>query len=238
MTSEDPEMPQRPGRTVRVLVVANVVLYREGVCGSLSARGFEVLGAPVTVPAAGSFIGGRRPDVIVIDAAAPRSFEAVQRLHVELPSAKIVVFGIEDCETDILACAEAGVNGYLLRDGTMDELADVIAGAIRGEVVCPPRVTASLFKRLAVLAEARDLLPGRWVSLTAREREVVRLLDAGLSNKQIATELHIEISTVKNHVHRILEKLHVDSRSAAVACLRTGLAERRIGPPAARPLSN
>jgi DNA-binding NarL/FixJ family response regulator len=211
-----------------VLVVASVALYREGIASSLAARGgFDILGSVASFAEARLVIATRPPDAMVIDAGAQRSFDFIQRLRIEAPSARIIAFGIEDCETDILACAEAGVSGYLLREGSMDDLAGVIVGAMRGEVACPPRVTASLFRRLASLAGSRDLLPGRWVSLTDREREVLSLLDAGLSNKQIATELHIELSTVKNHVHRVLEKLQVKSRSAAVATLRTGLADRR-----------
>ncbi len=230
--------PSRASRGIGVLVVASVALYREGIVNSLAARaGFDVIGSAATVAEARHLIASRPPDIMVIDAAAQRSFELIQRLRIEAPSARVVAFGIEDSESDILSCAEAGVSGYLLRDGSMDDLAAVIAGAMRGEVACPPRVTASLFRRLASLAGSRDLLPGRWISLTEREREVLALLDAGLSNKQIATELHIELSTVKNHVHNVLEKLHVKSRSAAVASLRTGLADRRTvarpGPAAA-----
>lgn len=220
--------PSRPSRATRVLVFAGVALYREGIASSLAARGgFDVVGSVASFDDARLVIATHPPDVMVVDAATPRSFDLIQRLRAAAPSARIVAFGIEDCETDILACAEAGVSGYLLRDGSMDDLTAVIAGAMRGEVVCPPRVTASLFRRLASLASSRDLLPARWISLTDRERDVLSLLDAGLSNKEIATDLHIELSTVKNHVHRVLEKLNVKSRSAAVARLRTGLADRR-----------
>src|SRR5438128_1552515 len=125
----------RPDRGISVLVIASVRLYRDGICGSLAARaGFDVLGSAAAAADARPLIASRKPDVIVIDAAAHRSFEIVQRLRIEVPSAKIVAFGIEDCESDILACAEAGVNGYLLRDGSMDDLASAIGGAMRGEV--------------------------------------------------------------------------------------------------------
>jgi len=215
---------------VTVLVIASVRLYREGISGSLVARGgVEVLGCAATADDARTLMAARQPDVIIIDTAAHRSFDMVQRLRAQAPTVRIVVFGVEDSESDILACAEAGVNGYVLRDGSIDDLGLAIARAMKGELLCSPQITASLFRRLGALAGSRDLLPGRWISLTAREREILALLDAGLSNKQMAIELHIEISTVKNHVHRVLEKLRVDSRSAAVASLRVGLSKRRPG---------
>jgi DNA-binding NarL/FixJ family response regulator len=220
-----PSLPS--GGEIGVLVIASVALYREGIVGALAARGrFDILGSAGTTDEIRDTITVRRPDVVVIDAAAPRSFDIVRYLRVEAPSIKIVAFGIDDCDSDILACAEAGIHGYVLRDGSMDDLVRAITSTIRGEIQCPPRVAASLFRRLAALAGSRDTLPRRWVGLTTREREVLTLLDAGLSNKQIASELRIGVSTVKNHVHRVLEKLHVDSRSAAVASLRVGLSER------------
>jgi two-component system nitrate/nitrite response regulator NarL len=235
MTARRPSTTSIPisNTLVTVLVIASVRLYREGISGSLVARGgVEILGSAATGDEARSLMASRQPDVIVIDAAAHRSFDIVQRLRAQAPSVSIVVFGVEDAESDILACAEAGVNGYVLCDASIDDLYQVIARAVRGELLCSPQITASLFRRLGALAGSRDLLPGRWIDLTGREREVLALLDAGLSNKQIANELHIEISTVKNHVHRVLEKLHVDSRSAAVASLRGGLSKRQ---PALRP---
>lgn len=222
---------------VTVFVIAGVRLYREGISVSLAARGaVEVLGSAATADEARALVASRRPDVIVIDTATHRSFDIVQRLRAEAPSVRIVVFGVEDSESDILACAEAGVNGYVLRDASIEDLCQAIGRAMKGELLCSPHITASLFRRLGALAGSRDLLPGRWISLTGREREILALLDTGLSNKQIANELHIEISTVKNHVHRVLEKLHVDSRAAAVASLRGGLSKRRPDARSSTPL--
>jgi two-component system nitrate/nitrite response regulator NarL len=104
------------------------------------------------------------------------------------------------------------------QDASLDDLAGTIRGVLRGELRCPPRIAATLFKRVAALAA-----PGRpalATVLTAREREVLAVLDEGLSNKQIAARLCIEIATVKNHVHHILEKLQVASRSEATAYAR------------------
>ena len=114
---------------------------------------------------------------------------------------------------------EAGAAGYLTRDASLRDLFAALSSAVRDEVLCSPRIVASLARRLARLAEQHATRPTP-ASLTAREAEVVGLLDAGLSNKEIATRLCIELPTVKNHVHHILEKLHVNRRGEAAARLR------------------
>src|SRR5262249_7739110 len=83
---------------------------------------------------------------------------------------------------------------------------------VRGEARCPPRLAATLFRRVAALANANDGAAA-FLALTQRERQIVKLLEEGLSNREIAGRLGIELATAKNHVHNILEKLHVSRRS-------------------------
>jgi two-component system nitrate/nitrite response regulator NarL len=104
-------------------------------------------------------------------------------------------------------------------DGSLDDLASAVASVRRGEVLCSPGMAAGLFRRVAALARERGLDPIE-EKLTARELEVLRLIEEGRSNKEIASLLSIEVPTVKNHVHRILEKLHVHRRSEAAARAR------------------
>lgn len=118
---------------------------------------------------------------------------------------------------NILPIREAGVSGYVTRDGSYDELLETIRSVANGELICTPRVAGMLLRRVtkAVWDAGPDF--GR---LTARERQTVRLIDRGLSNKEIACRLNIELSTVKNHVHHILEKSSTRRRGAAAAHLR------------------
>ena len=119
----------------------------------------------------------------------------------------------------MIACAEAGASGYVPRDGTVDDLETVVESVARGEIECSPRIAASLLRRVGALAaELRGPSPNS--SLTAREQEVAELLDQGLTNKEIAQQLSIAVPTVKNHVHRILDKLHVHRRTEAAARLK------------------
>ena len=140
---------------------------------------------------------------------------------------KVIVTGLSDSEAAILQYIEAGVSGYVLRDDSVETMLTTIRAVHAGEAVISPSVAAALMARLAELAElakaaggnspvtTSDALP----DLTPREREVLSLIALGLSNSEIAERLTLELGTVKNHVHHILEKLNVSSRQDAVAYL-------------------
>lgn len=134
------------------------------------------------------------------------------------PAVRIVVFSATSNEQEVLRYAEAGVAGFVSLESSREDLVEIVQSAARGELVCPPNVAAALLRRVHVLAPRRPKLDES--PLTARELEVAGLMEAGLSNKQIALQLHIELATVKNHVHRILEKLDARRRGEAVARLR------------------
>lgn len=167
-----------------------------------------------------------RPDVVIVDMATRESLGVVRAIrHVE-PSTKIVGFGVEEVEGEILACAEAGLAGYVPCDASLDDLVERIARIMRGELLCTPRMAAAMFRRLELRTSTTEPL-GVGTMLTAREREVLKLIDGGLSNKEIAAKLNIEVSTVKNHVHNLFEKLHVTSRMQAAAHLGSHLSVRQ-----------
>jgi two-component system, NarL family, nitrate/nitrite response regulator NarL len=129
------------------------------------------------------------------------------------------VLAVDEVDRDVLAWAEAGIAGYVTRDGSVDDLIRAVRCAARHEIHCAPEIAAALLERVHVLAArgAHDTPIG---SLTTREHEIAELLEAGLSNKQIAAELQIELATVKNHVHSILAKLQVTRRIDAAAHMR------------------
>jgi two-component system, NarL family, nitrate/nitrite response regulator NarL len=122
------------------------------------------------------------------------------------------MLGISGASPDVIACAEAGISGYVTREATLADLVATIERTTRGEAVCPPAVTASLLERIAVLANARRDRPPLLDQLTNREAEIVRLIELGMSNKEIASTLCIAVPTVKNHVHNVLSKLNLQRR--------------------------
>ena len=204
---------------IRVLVVASVRLYREGMAFNLENRdGVSVVGSAASRVEALGVATAMNPDVVVLDMATDQSLDLVRNLKEVVPRMKIIAFAVEEHDPEIVACAEAGVDGYVTPEGSMDDLTSTIISVTRGELLCSPKIAATLLRRVSALSkDVRD--PHATCDLTSREYEIVGLIEGGLSNKEIAVRLHIEVSTVKNHVHNLLEKLQVTSRAEAAAHL-------------------
>jgi DNA-binding NarL/FixJ family response regulator len=203
---------------IRVLVVSDVLLYREGV-----ARGLAQLARLSIVDAlAGTDAVARLEaidvDAILLDASVPESLIVARLLRAARPEIPVIGFGI-GCAATSVACAEAGLIGFVGRDGTLAELEQAVEQAIAGEVGCPPQFVAMLCRRVAALAGTTAQTPPP-PALTRREREIAALASEGLSNKEIAIELRIGPATVKNHIHNILEKLQIRRRGAIGAHFR------------------
>jgi two-component system, NarL family, nitrate/nitrite response regulator NarL len=217
----------RPPDRIPVLVIAGVRLYREGMARNLDDReALTVVGSAATRAEALPLVTALQPAVVVLDMATDRSLDLVRAIKEADPRVKIVAFAVEEDEPEIIACAEAGVDGYVSCDGSMDGLTATITSVTRDELICSPRVAATLLRRVGALASGVRS-PHATDGLTSRECEVLGLIDEGLSNKEIAVRLHIEVATVKNHVHNLLEKLRVASRLEAVSQLGVRALPRR-----------
>ncbi|MEZ4584778.1 MAG: response regulator transcription factor [Gemmatimonadales bacterium] len=205
---------------MRLVVVGEARIYREALAESLSRRpGFEVVGEFGILPTAVDAIAELAPELVLIDGRGRAAPEFARRVADTMPGVKLIATGVpEDAET-LLPLAHAGVQGFVLEGDGAPGLEAVIDAVGRVGFSCPRRMVRQLLKRLA----AGERAPSRADDLTAREREVVVLLDQGLSNKEIARRLGIETSTVKNHVHNILEKLKLRRRGEAAAFARREL---------------
>jgi two-component system, NarL family, nitrate/nitrite response regulator NarL len=209
---------KRTGAKTSVVVVSTVRLYREGIRLLLDGDArLEVLGTAATHADAVALVE-LAPDVVLLDTSIANAGAALSALGA--PAQKVVVLGVTEDEEHVIAWAEAGAAGYVSRDGSSDDLRATIEAAANGETLCSPRMVAALLRRLN--AVARDAA-GHDVTelLTPREREVAKLVGEGLSNKEIAGRLCIELPTVKNHVHNVLRKLDISRRGQAAAFLRT-----------------
>jgi len=161
-----------------------------------------------------------RPDVVLMDLVMPRGdgIEAIARIKQAVPQAKVVVLTTFGDEARINAAMEAGADGYLLKDADGEALLQAIRAVRNGDVPLHPRVARHLVKG----SPGKDFRQAR--SLTHREREVLRLVAKGLSNRAVARELNICEGTVKVHVSNILSKLNMSSRTeAAVWAVQSGL---------------
>jgi two-component system nitrate/nitrite response regulator NarL len=217
------------------MIVTDVCLFSEGLARVLGGRAdVQVVGS---APASDDVLAGiaaYRPDVLLVDAATVRTSKLALHLTTTAArsDARVVAFAIaEEDEEEVVACAEAGVAGFVARTATVEELVAVLRSAMRGEVQCPATFTTVVFRQVARLAAFRSFTPDER-ALTQREAEVIGLIETGLSNKEIAQRLGIEPSTVKNHVHSLLEKLRVRGRIEAAALMRS---QRHWAVRAARP---
>jgi len=158
--------------------------------------------------------------VALVDISMPDKdgLDVTRTLHNDLPSVKVIILGMPDMTDEIMACIEAGAVGYILKEGSFENLVETIRSAQRGESFCSPRMAASLFSRVAELAG--EQIPQSSVKLTPREVEIIYKIAEGLSNKEIAHQLSIEVQTVKNHIHNILDKLQLHNRLEAVQYAR------------------
>lgn len=191
--------------------------------------GCQVVGAfAVALDAIASLVASS-PDIILLDMATPDSREIGREFRAVAPDVPIVAIGIHDDNEELLDSMEMGAVGHVTRDGSIDDLFAVVQCAVRGELVCSPRIAGLLARRLATLAPATEVEVRR-ARLTRRESEIASLLRRNLSNKEIAVHLSIEVATVKNHVHNLLNKLNVHSRSDASQALGSITPRQKIRP--------
>lgn len=224
-----PTLEPRDAR-LRLILVADVCLYREGLAHSLALRAdAHVLGTAADGPAALELVRRHGGALVLLDMVTPGAPGIARDVRDADSLARVVALAVDECHDQVLACAEAGLAGYVPRTATMEELIETLQRVARGELVCPPSITGSLFRRVGALAgrpEPPASAPAPPPHLTPRECEIVALIDQGLSNKEISRRLRIGPSTVKNHIHNLLEKLHVSRRGAAAARMRLAGAER------------
>ncbi|MCI0435096.1 MAG: response regulator transcription factor [Gemmatimonadetes bacterium] len=212
MTGGDPDL--------RLLLWTDARLYREWLARSLEAQeGIAETRIAGNADEAAHALRQSRTDVAVLDVTLPQLAEAVAAVHHLAPECRVVLFGLNDVDSEVLGCAQLGIAGYVTRQATVKTLAAAIRNAQRGELVCPPRVAGRLLDLVAAMAAERRAEPEA-LPLTPREFEIAELIERGLSNKEIARSTSIEVATVKNHVHNILEKLNVRRRGEAAARLR------------------
>jgi DNA-binding NarL/FixJ family response regulator len=207
-------------QSLRVLIVDDHALFRRGLQMVLKQENdIEVVGEAGDGHEAVDQAQELMPDVILMDVRMPRrsGIEATQQIKDLLPHVKILMLTISDEEADLYDAIKAGASGYLLKEISIDEVADAIRSVWQGQSRISPSMAAKLLTEFAAMskrADERQQLPAP--RLTDREMEVLKLVAQGLNNRDIAKELFISENTVKNHIRNILEKLHLHSRMEAV----------------------
>ena len=208
---------------IRVFICSDVRIYREGLAEVLARRpGIVVVGSCAGGGNQLPEVADLAVDVVLLDMSTSDSVGVLRDLSAAVPDARVVALGVSETEPEIVAYAEAGVAGYVTRDQAIGDLVEALLAVARGEAPCSPKAAAILLHRVSVLAGGGAAHGQRSTAagLTRREQQILALIRSGLSNKQIGQQLCIELPTVKNHVHNILEKLGVSGRREAAAVAR------------------
>jgi two-component system NarL family response regulator len=205
---------------VRVLIVDDHALFRRGLQMVLEGEtDIDVVGEAGDGQEAIERAESTTPDVVLMDVRMPKrsGIEATRTIKDTLPSTKILMLTISDEEADLYEAIKAGASGYLLKEISIEEVADAVRAVHAGQSLISPSMASKLLNEFAAMVKRRDeraQVPGP--RLTSRELEVLKLVAKGLNNRDIGQELFISENTVKNHVRNILEKLHLHSRMEAV----------------------
>jgi DNA-binding NarL/FixJ family response regulator len=207
-------------KKLRLLLVDDQALFREGLRTLLGLQAdFEITGEAANGEEAVAFVRKLAPDVVLMDLRMPvlGGVEATRRIVAEAPGCRVIVLTTFEEDEEVFAALRAGAVGYLLKASPSGKLCEAIRLAARGESFLEPSVTAKVVGEFARMSEraVRRAPPPLAEPLSARERDVLRLLAEGRSNKEIAGELGIAEGTVKNHMSNVLGKLGALDRTQA-----------------------
>lgn len=210
---------------IRVLICDDQDVVREGLRSILgTATGIDVVALAENGARAVELFEQYRPDVVLMDLNMPvmNGIQATRRLREKYPDARILALTTYDADEWVFDVIRAGAAGYLLKDTPRAELIRAIEGTANGLTFVDPAVAGKLFANVSSGSNASDASLA--AELSARERDIVKLLARGMTNADIAQRLHLSEGTVRNYVSSIFDKLGVADRTqAAIIALRHGL---------------
>lgn len=210
---------------IRLLLVNEIRLMGNVIVAALEDESdIRVVACVTTYEEALEIMREREVDVALVSTRLPdhgglRLTNAISEIS---PSTKVLALGLTEEKKRVLRYVEAGASGYILKDDSLEDLIEIVRATREGKVFVSPQIAAAMMERLSDLAQMFVGIESNMTdttTLTTREVEVLELISKGFTNQQIAQHLVIEVGTVKNHVHNILEKLNVSSRGEAAAYL-------------------
>lgn len=221
-TALQPEIVEPDATPVRILIVSEVRLYRDAIAAHLEPKEWLTIIGGTGRGDALLEIERLEPDLILLDVCDWHCLDLAEKLLQREPEIKVVAIGVPGLAGRALAASWQGIAGFVPCTGSIDDVISVIEGIVRREHRDFAGGATSAFG-------TGDELKGDFptpaaVDLTPRESEILKMIEVGLSNKEIARDLRIEVGTVKNHVHNILEKLNVRRRNQAAHRLRARIA--------------
>jgi DNA-binding NarL/FixJ family response regulator len=210
---------------ISVLLVNEIQLMSNVLSAALEDEpDIRIVGCATSVEEALEKIRRHPVDIVLASTRLPQdgALRLVENLTTTDPTTDILVLGVSETKERVLQFVEAGASGYVAKDSSVEDLLEAIRVTSKGKALASPEITAALMDRLSTYAQMfADLETGvvEEADLTPRELDVLKLLGKNMTNQQIADELVIEVGTVKNHVHSILNKLNVNTRDEAATYL-------------------
>ena len=201
---------------MNLLVFTPVRLLGDGLAASLASRPGVVVRAVVNALAdLHSALAASDVDLVLIDVTQGVDLSDVRAIAQAHPDVLLVALGLDEQRQNVIRCGRAGFTGYVPRDASIDELCGALSDVVHGRLACSAEISCELLRALFRM-EQPTTGPAPGQPLSRRECEVMHLIERGLSNKEIARELCLSVSTVKHHVHHILEKLELSRRTQAM----------------------
>lgn len=214
---------------MRVLLVDDHALVRNGIASLLKAHNIEVVGEAGDGLEAQEKARQLRPDIILMDIKMPicDGLEATRMIKAEIPEIKIIMLTVSDDEEDLFEAIKSGAAGYLLKNLKADDFFNLLFGVTKGEAAITPVLAAKIIEEFARQKTGETESPPSDSEPTTRETDVLRLVASGSSNREIASYLNITENTVKYHLRNIMEKLHLRNKAQVAAyAVSKGLATR------------
>ncbi|MCX7520736.1 response regulator transcription factor [Microbacterium sp. STN6] len=221
MTQEPEPGVQGAATGIRVVIVDDHSIFRSGLRNDLDST-LEVVGEAANVDAAADAIASLKPDVVLLDVHLPGGSggggaEVIRRSQAASPATRYLALSVSDSAEDVVGVIRAGARGYITKASSGSEVSRAVAAVADGDAVFSPRLAGFVLDAFGAAsgeqAEANDELD----RLSAREREVMRLIARGYAYKEVAAELFISIKTVETHVSSVLRKLQLSSRHELTA---------------------
>lgn len=209
--------------SIRVFLCDDHTLFRQGIRKLLELeKDIQIVGEAGNGEEILRMLKGTGPDIILMDIGMPRmdGVTATHKIKKLLPHARVVILTVYEDEPHIFEAIKAGAMGYLLKDASISELLEAIRRVYRGEALIQPVIATKVLKEFVMLDKKKFKEGDKFCNvLTEREKEVLRLIALGGTNKEIAGKLGITEKTVKNHISNIFQTLHVNNRTKAALYL-------------------
>lgn len=205
----------------RVFLVDDHSIFRSGLRADLD-EDIEVVGEAADVDEAVTRIAETRPEVVLLDVHLPGGSggggaEVIRRSAALLESTRFLALSVSDSAEDVVAAIRAGARGYLTKSSSGAQVSRAVAAVAGGDAVFSPRLAGFVLDAFGAIAGEQAVADDELDRLSAREREVMRLIARGYSYKEVASELFISVKTVESHVSAVLRKLQLSSRHELTA---------------------